>query len=177
MHKQLPSGDEAANHQLPIVAAFWIIWIVPMEECSSLMQNLRQIHCSTRSVILNVMATQSTCSDICCPHWLAQWSCHCSCMQIAVHSPWLAGQINVAQTVLIILTMVGLFPGRLCISAFFLLLLKNSCLHFPPTTPPHTRIGGWCISAFGGQKVSVSNFESTVYIPSVTLIVNEKEKK
>ena len=41
--------------------AFWIIWIVSMEECSSLMQNLIQIHCSTHSVILNVMATQYTC--------------------------------------------------------------------------------------------------------------------
>ena len=65
----------------------------------------------------------------------------------------------------------------LYICFFFLLLFKNSCLHFPPTTPLHTRIRGWCISAFGGQKVSMSNFESTVYIPSITLIINEKEKK
>ena len=28
--------DEAANHQLPIVEAFWVIWIVSGEECSSL---------------------------------------------------------------------------------------------------------------------------------------------
>ena len=35
--------DEAANHQLPLAAGFWIIWIVSMEECSSLMQNLVQI--------------------------------------------------------------------------------------------------------------------------------------
>ena len=39
--------DEAANHQLPIAAAFWIIWIVSAEECSSLSQNVMQIHCST----------------------------------------------------------------------------------------------------------------------------------
>ena len=39
----------------------WIIWIVSTEEYSSLMQNLIQIHCSTHSVILNVMATQYTC--------------------------------------------------------------------------------------------------------------------
>ena len=32
--------DEDANHQLPIAAALWIIWIVSMEECSNLMQNL-----------------------------------------------------------------------------------------------------------------------------------------
>ena len=43
--------DEAANHPLPIAAAFWIIWIVPVEECSSLTQNLMQISCSTCSVI------------------------------------------------------------------------------------------------------------------------------
>ena len=34
--------------------AFWIIRTVYTEECSSLMQNLMQIHCSTHSVILNV---------------------------------------------------------------------------------------------------------------------------
>ena len=43
----------SCHHQLPIAAAFWIIWIVSMEECSSLMQNLMQsllqIHCSTCS--------------------------------------------------------------------------------------------------------------------------------
>ena len=52
--------DEAANQQLPTAAAFWIIRIVSAEECSSLMQNLMQIRCSTCSVILNVMATQYT---------------------------------------------------------------------------------------------------------------------
>ena len=43
-----------------------------------------QIHCSTYSVILNVTATQYTCSlnIIYCPHWLVQWSCHCSHMHI-----------------------------------------------------------------------------------------------
>ena len=40
--------------------AFWIIWIVSMEECLSLMQNLIQICCSICSVILNAMATQYT---------------------------------------------------------------------------------------------------------------------
>ena len=53
--------DEAASHQLPIAVAFWIIWIVSVEECSSLTQNLMHICCSTHSVILNVMATQYTC--------------------------------------------------------------------------------------------------------------------
>ena len=51
MHERAHCHDEAANHQLPIAAAFWIIWIVPVEECSSLTQNLMQISCSTCSVI------------------------------------------------------------------------------------------------------------------------------
>ena len=66
-----------------------IIWIVSVEKCSSLMQNLMQIHCSTCSVILNVMATQYTCSlsSLYRPHWLVQWSHYCSCMSIQVHTP------------------------------------------------------------------------------------------
>ena len=77
--------------------------------------NLMQIHCSTRSVILNVMATQYTCSlnGVPCPHWLVQWSCHCSHMGIIVHSLWLPGYINVMQIVLFVLTMAGPFPDRL----------------------------------------------------------------
>ena len=51
MHEQVCCSDEAANHQLPIAVAFWIIWIVSMEEHSSLMQNLMQIDCSTHLVI------------------------------------------------------------------------------------------------------------------------------
>ena len=76
--------------------AFWITQIVFVEECSSSMLNLMQIHCSTRSVILSVTATQCTCSlnGIYHPHWLVHWS-HCSCMCIPVHSPWLPGHINV----------------------------------------------------------------------------------
>ena len=106
MHEQAHCHDEAASHQLPIAAAFWIIRIVSTEACSSLMKNFMQIHCSTCSVILNVTATQNTCSlnSICHPHWLVQWSHHCSCMCIPVHSPWLPGHINVMQTILIILT-------------------------------------------------------------------------
>ena len=62
MHERGHCGDKAANHQLPIAAAFWIIPIVSVEDCSSLMQNLMQICGSTHSIILNVMATQYTCS-------------------------------------------------------------------------------------------------------------------
>ena len=94
--------------------AFWIIWIVSMEECLSLMQNLIQICCSICSVTLNAMATQYTCSlkGIYFPLWQVQWSHHCSHMCMPVHSPWLPGYINVMQTILIILTMAGLFPER-----------------------------------------------------------------
>ena len=69
MHERALCRDEAANHQVPTAVAFWISRIVSMEECSSLTQNLRQIRCSTHSVILNVMATQYTCSlnSVYCP--------------------------------------------------------------------------------------------------------------
>ena len=93
--------------KLPITVAhteaFWIIQIVSMEECSSLTQNLMQICCSTCSVILNVTATQYTGSlnGIYCPHWPVQWSHHCSCMCIPVHSPWLPGYLHVVQTFLL----------------------------------------------------------------------------
>ena len=33
-------------------------------------------------------------------------------MRILVHSPWLPGYIDVLQTILIMLTMAGLFPDR-----------------------------------------------------------------
>ena len=102
---------------IPIVSspkAFWIIWIASMEKCSSLLQNLMQIHCCNRSVILNVMVTRYTYSlnGIYHPHWLVQWSHHCSHTNIPVHSPWLPGYINATQTVLVILTMAGLLPDR-----------------------------------------------------------------
>ena len=45
-------------------------------------------------------------------YWLVQWSCHCSCMHIPVHSPWLPVYIYVAQTILSIVTVVGLSPDR-----------------------------------------------------------------
>ena len=40
MHEQACCRDEAANHQLPITAASWIIQIIAVEECSSWMQIL-----------------------------------------------------------------------------------------------------------------------------------------
>ena len=114
MHEQACCCDEAANHQLPIAAAFWIIWIVSAEECSSLTPNLMQIHCSTCSVILIEMTTQYTCSlySLYRPHWLVQRSSHRSHKHIPVQSSWLPGYIDVMQTVLVILTMAGLFLDR-----------------------------------------------------------------
>ena len=63
---------------------------------------------------LNVMATQYTCSlnGVYHPHWLVQWGHHCSHMCIPVHSPWLPGNTGVVQTVLVTLTVAGLFPDR-----------------------------------------------------------------
>ena len=126
MHEQERCLDEAANHQLPIAVAFWIIPIVSTEECSRLMQNLMQICRSTCSVILNVTATQYTCSlnGIYHPHWLLQWSHHCSHMNIPVHSPWLPGYIDVTQTVLIVWAMSGIFPDKPSIP-------KELCLAIP----------------------------------------------
>ena len=118
MHELECGSDEAASHQLPIAVAFWIILIVSAEECSSLMQNSKEIHCSTCSVILNAMATQRTCSlnGNYHPHWQVQWSHHCSRKCIPVHSPWLPGYINVVHTVLVIVRAAGLFPDRPCMT-------------------------------------------------------------
>ena len=114
MHEWACCPDKAANHQFPTAVAFWIIQIVSTEDCSSFMQNLMQIRYSTCSVILNVMATQYTCSlsGIYLPHSLVQWSHHCSHIHIPVHFPWLTGYIDVTQTVLVILTMARLFIDR-----------------------------------------------------------------
>ena len=78
------------------------------------MKNLMQICWSTHSVILNATATQYTHSlnRVYSTHWLVQWSHHCSCMPIPVPSLWLPGYINVTQTILITLTVVGPFPDR-----------------------------------------------------------------
>ena len=39
MHEHTRCHDEAANHQLPIAVAFWIIWIVSMEESGEALQD------------------------------------------------------------------------------------------------------------------------------------------
>ena len=69
---------------------------------------------SLYSLILNVMATQYTCSlnGVYCSHWLVLWSHHYSHICIPVHSPWLPGYTDVTCTILVILTVAGLFPDR-----------------------------------------------------------------
>ena len=53
MHEWAHCHNEATNHQLPTAAAFWVIQIVSVEECSNLTQNLMQIHRSSYSVVCN----------------------------------------------------------------------------------------------------------------------------
>ena len=62
----------------------------------------------------NAKATQYTRSlnGIYHPHCLVQWSHHCLHVCIAVHFPWLPNYIDITQTILVILTMVGLFLDR-----------------------------------------------------------------
>ena len=67
-HEWACCRDEAAKHQLPIVAAFWVMWIVSMEECSSLTQNLMQM----RSVILPYSLGHFEC-DGHTVHMLTRW--------------------------------------------------------------------------------------------------------
>ena len=140
MHEQTSCHDEASDHRLPIAVAFWIIQIVSMEERSSLKQNLMQICCLTGSVILNVTATQYTCSlkGIYHPHWLVQWSRHCSHMRIPAHSPWLPGYIDVTQIILVILKVVGLFLDRLMCTVFM-----HVNLHIHPQVDSLGNAGSW----------------------------------
>ena len=75
---------------------------------------------------------------------------HCSHMLISVHSPWLPGYIDVMQTILVILTMAGLFWTDLVESFEFPLQNKSvsgfrnthidyaiTLVSFPPFTPLH----------------------------------------
>ena len=70
MHEQVHCCNEAANHQLPIAVAFWIIPVVSMREWSSLTQNLMQICCSTHSVIAIVTRYRCSLDGVYHPHWL-----------------------------------------------------------------------------------------------------------
>ena len=108
----------SCQSQWPMSAAFWIAPIVSMEECSSLTQNLKQIHCSIHLVILNVMVTQYTGSlgGVYCSYW-PQWSHHCSHMHSSPLS--LAARLHRCHAnVPIILTVAGLFLDRIHIHSF-----------------------------------------------------------
>ena len=64
MHEWVFCHDEAANHQLPIAAAYWIIQIFSMEECSSLTQNL------TDSLLYSLSHFECDSHTV---HMLTQW--------------------------------------------------------------------------------------------------------
>ena len=96
--------------------SFLIIQTEHSEECSSLMQIFLQIHCSTCPVILSVTATQYACSlnGIYHPHWLVQWSRHCSHLCIPVHSPWLPVYSKVDPNCSHYINN-GRFSGQICV--------------------------------------------------------------
>ena len=107
-----PNGrGEAANHQLPAATAFCI---VSVEERSGLIYNLMQIHRSAHSVILNVTATQDTCSLSGVHRPPRTSTVKSSLFTHAPSSPLslAAGLQDVVQTILIVLTMDGLFPAQ-----------------------------------------------------------------
>ena len=106
MHEWACCCDEAVNHHLPIAVAIWIIQIDSVDESSSLVQNLMQI---SLLYLLSHFECEGHTTESTTPHWLVQWSHHCSHTCMPVHPPWLPGYINVVQTILIILTMAGLF--------------------------------------------------------------------
>ena len=106
-------------------------------DADSLLYSLSHFECNSYTVH---MLTQQCLT----PHWLVQWSRHCSHMGIPVHSPWLPGYIDVMQTIVVILTMAGLFPADLvlilhngwsdslllsCIISVFMVLLYHSHQH------------------------------------------------
>ena len=106
---------ERVKRILYILILGWLCFEIDRWQIDISVQNLMQICGSTCSIILNVTATQYTCSlnGVYCPHWLVQWSHHCSPMCMPVHSPWLPGYIDVVQTIPIILTMAGLFLDKI----------------------------------------------------------------
>ena len=62
MHDQACCYDEAVNHQLANSFSLLKHSNTSFRGMLNLRQNLTQIHCSTHSVILNLTATQCTCS-------------------------------------------------------------------------------------------------------------------
>ena len=114
MHEWACCLDEAANH-LPVVHSCSHL-NHPNTFCRGMFRLNATLDAAPLlfSVILNVKTTRYTCSlnSIYWPHWLVQWSSHWSCMCIPVHSSWLPGYMDVTKTILIILTIVGVFLER-----------------------------------------------------------------
>ena len=75
------------------------------------------------------------------PHGLVQWSRHCSCMHISVYFPWLPGYIDVAQTILTVLTMVGLLPWLVWFSSW-VLACKSKGHWFNSQSRAHAWVAG-----------------------------------
>ena len=71
MHKWAHCREEPADHRLPIAEAFWISFCRGMFKANAKLDAYSLLY----SVILNVIATQYTCSfnGIYRPHWLVQW--------------------------------------------------------------------------------------------------------
>ena len=71
----------------------------PDSFCGGMFKLNTKLDADSLLYILNVMATQYTCSlkGVHHSHWLVQWSRLCSHMRIPGHSPWLPGCIDVAQ--------------------------------------------------------------------------------
>ena len=112
MHERACCQNEAANHQLSIAAAFWIIQSFhggPFElnaksDANALLYSFSHFECNGHTV-------QTLTQQHPPPHWLIQWSCHCSRMGIPIHSQ-LPCCTDVAKTLLIILTTAGIFSDR-----------------------------------------------------------------
>ena len=145
MHEQIHCHGEAANHQLPIVMAFWVIQIVSVEGGVFKLNEKFDADLLLYSVILNVMATHYTCSlnGIYHPHWLVQWSHHCSHMWVPVHCPWLPGYIDIPQTVLIILTTAGIFLDRPHTWKYTMGSTFSLCFTWPQEVESELNDGNW----------------------------------
>ena len=106
-------------------------WLWPSESWNSFHEGMFKLNAKFDADSLLYLLTHFECNShtvhrltqqVYHPHWLVQWSHHCSPTYIPVYTPWLPIYIKVAQTVLVILTMVVLFRGRyidMWLSVFF----------------------------------------------------------
>ena len=121
LHKRWCMRGYVVMMKLPIAMTFSMIPRVSAEECSSLMQNVMQIHCSPYSVILNRWPHSTHLTQQCLPPPLT--STVTLSLFTHVHSSPLslaASFTDVAQTVLVLLTMSGFSLDSLHICGSFL---------------------------------------------------------